>query len=82
MPSVLTRSPCWHQAANWAAGALFAWLLGRPGAALSVAVPLANGTSLAVNAVADALLGERHDARLTAPGLALVTLGLTLCATA
>lgn len=67
------------QAANALAGALFAWLLGWPGASLSIAVPLANGTSLGVNAVADLLLGDRHDLRFTVPGLALVTLGLALC---
>jgi hypothetical protein len=50
------------------------------GAALSAVVPLANATSLAANAAADVALGEAYRLRLLLPGLALVAVGLLLCA--
>lgn len=68
------------QALNQCGSVLFVLLLG--GANISVVVPLVNAASLASNAVVDVLLGERFRLGLLVPGLALVALGLALCATA
>lgn len=65
------------QLLNQLGGVLFAVLLA--GADISVAVPVANATSLAANALADLGLGERYRLGLLLPGLALVGLGLFLC---
>jgi hypothetical protein len=65
------------QVLNQLGGLLFIALLS--GADISVAVPAANATSLAANAAADVLLGERYRLRFLLPGTALVALGLYLC---
>ena len=58
--------------------ALFAWSLGF--SRISVAVPVANGVSLAANAAVDwLLLGDRLQLGSAVPGLLLVLLGVTLC---
>lgn len=67
------------QLLNQAGSIAFVALLA--GADLSLAVPLVNASSLAANALADLALGERYRCALLAPGLALVALGLALCAT-
>ena len=46
---------------------------------ISVAVPTANATSLAANAVVDLLLGERFRLAYLLPGLLLVGSGIVLC---
>ncbi len=65
------------QLLNQCGGLLFVVLLG--GADISTAVPVANATSLAANAVVDLLLGERYKLRYLIPGLVLVAIGLVLC---
>lgn len=65
------------QLANLAASALFAWCLGC--AHISVAAPVANGVSLAANAVLDHALGDTLRPALGLPGLLLVFVGVTLC---
>ena len=67
------------QVLNQLGGLAFTLLLS--GADISVAVPTANGTSLAANAAADTLLlGERYSLPLLLPGAALVAAGIYLCA--
>ena len=70
------------QALNALASASFIWLTGQRACHLAVAIPCANGTSLAVTALADVLLTRTHlpNMRLAVPGLALTVTGITLCA--
>ena len=79
LPYLTTPSFLLPHLLNQSGSVLFVLLLG--GADISVAVPLVNAASLAANAAADALLGERYALRCVLPGLALVALGLALCAT-
>ncbi len=66
------------QLANLLASVLFAWALGSSD--ISVAVPVANGVSLAANAAADCLLlGDRVSPSTGLLGLLLVLAGVTLC---
>lgn len=65
------------QLLNQTGSVLFVWLLG--GASISTAVPVANATSLAANAVADVLLGEKFKTVPLAFGLVLVFCGIMLC---
>lgn len=65
------------QLLNQVGSVLFAASLGR--ADISLAVPTANATSLAANAVADLLLGERYRICYLVPGLLLVGSGIVLC---
>ncbi len=67
------------QTLNFAGSVAFIALLGS-GVDISVAVPTANATSLASNAVMDMVLGERYQLQLLVPGLMLVAGGLILCA--
>jgi len=66
------------QLLNFSGSALFARALGQSD--LSVAVPLANGVSLAANAVVDHFLGEGIPLWPGIPGILLITLGVALCA--
>lgn len=70
------------QALNALASGCFIWLTGQRACHLAIAIPCANGTSLAVTALADVLLTRTHppDMRLALPGLALTVVGITLCA--
>lgn len=65
------------QLLNQAGGILFAILLA--GSDISVAVPVANGTSLAANALVDLVLGEKYKLGLLLPGTCLVGAGIYLC---
>jgi hypothetical protein len=65
------------QLLNQAGSVLFAVSLAYSD--ISVAVPIANATSLAANAVADLLLGERFRIACLLPGLLLVGSGIVLC---
>jgi hypothetical protein len=65
------------QLLNQVGSVLFAVSLGYSD--ISVAVPTANATSLAANAVADLLLGERFRTAYLLPGLLLVGSGIVLC---
>lgn len=75
------------QVLNFGGSFLFVALLGG-GAALALAVPVANAVSLAANALADAALARAAAPRggaelrwaLAAPALALVVAGISLCA--
>ena len=79
LPYITTPSFLVPHLLNQSGSVLFVLLLG--GANISVAVPLVNAASLAANAAADVLLGERYALRCLLPGLALVGAGLALCAT-
>lgn len=70
------------QALNALASGCFIWLTGQKACHLAVAIPCANGTSLAVTALADVLLTRTHlpNMHLALPGLALTVAGITLCA--
>jgi hypothetical protein len=65
------------QLLNQVGSVLFAASLGH--ADISLAVPTANATSLAANAVVDLLLGERFRIAYLVPGLLLVGSGIVLC---
>ena len=65
------------QLLNQVGSVLFAASLGY--ADISLAVPTANATSLAANAIVDLLLGERFRIHLLLPGLLLVGSGIVLC---
>lgn len=65
------------QLLNLSGSVLFAAALAH--GSISAAVPLANGVSLAANAVVDHLLGDRLALGPGLPALALVLTGVTLC---
>jgi len=69
------------QLLNQGGGVAFNALLASGRAPLSVAGPAVNAATLAANALADVLLGERYRLSLLVPGVALVTAGLVLCST-
>ena len=62
---------------NLCGGALFAVVV--PKSPISVAVPLANGISIAVNALTDHFLGESIPLWPGVPGVILVLAGVILC---
>ena len=68
------------QALNLLGSVLFALALRDRESAISVAVPLANGTSILANAVVDYLLGEGVSFWPGVPGVACLTAGVVLCA--
>jgi len=76
----LLQSPLFvlAQAANWAASAALAALLGS--AQLHTLGPLANAASLATSALAGQLFGAPQQLRLLLPDLACVAAGVVLCA--
>lgn len=69
------------QLLNQGGSVAFNALLASGKAPLSVANPAVNAVTLAANALADVLLGERYRLSLLVPGVALVTAGLVLCST-
>ncbi|KAL4440080.1 hypothetical protein ABPG75_003081 [Micractinium tetrahymenae] len=75
---LLTPTFLLPQALNLAGSVLFAAALGS--ADISIAAPVANGVSLAANALFDHLLGDRLSSLAGgAAGVLLVCLGVTLC---
>lgn len=81
-PTVLLHLFTWQysvfQVLNLLGSVLFA--LALRGSDLSLAVPLANGTSILTNAVVDYLLGEGVSLWPGVPGVAFLTAGVVLCA--
>jgi hypothetical protein len=67
------------QLLNLSGGILFTATLSSAGADISIISPVANGVSLASNAVFDHLLGDTIDFKRVVPGLLLVFTGITLC---
>lgn len=70
------------QLLNLSGSLLFAYSLAQQGVSVSIFSPVANGVSLASNALFDHLLGDYLDPRTTIPGLLLIFIGITLCTTA
>ena len=66
------------QLLNLCGSVLFAVILGW-GGELSVAVPLANGVSLAANALVDHFFGEGVPLWPGLPGITLIVTGVALC---
>lgn len=68
------------QALNLLGSVLFTLALRDRNSDLSVAVPLANGTNILVNALVDYVLGEGVSFWPGVPGVAFLTTGVVLCA--
>jgi hypothetical protein len=79
---ILNHLLCWEysvfQGLNLLGGVLFA--LALKDSDLSLAVPLANGTSILANAVVDWILGQGVPLWPGVPGVLLLALGVALCA--